>query len=469
MDREDSNAWRTESTDLMVNWEQVADADVTSLRMALDFGINPEDLQAARSEATVDEPDPKVAEDKEYLRRLEEEDAMLFAEIEADLDELKILIKEELEDAAEEEEGMAVQPSREDLDHQPPETFEVTEVLRRRRRKDVPKATAVDDEAEEYNEDDYRYEYLVRWKDMANPTWERRGYLLDEGFGHLVKAFDAAKTPLTKPTSTKYNRPQKPSRPNLRRLSKAEKKAELERLEAQRVLLDKVKKENMKFIVDFDSIILKDEVTRSILNSLAWSDHRTTTMSMIELPPRELTPAGASSIALRCRSWFLSDGLWPIAFCPVGECATRPSFVSNVATARAKTVPLSHGTRAVREIIAGGLRVPGENGVTVLHGSALGVGIYSGRQPSVSCGYSGDTMFLCAGRESGNDVYTSYNVNVFFKSTLIVPVIAVKFRQLTAQERQSGLLQIHSKLPTRVVATLAELQAMPLYHNGWDG
>ena len=418
--------WRTESDELLVEWDRVDPADVTSLRMALESEMRADDCSWAEG----------ASSSSQSIDAAEEE----TQNIEATSREQEVSREEDV------------------AQDQQDDALEVTEVLRRRRHKDVPKATAVDDEAEEYNEDDYRYEYLVRWKDMADPTWERRGYLLDEGFGHLVKAFDAAKTPVTKPTSTKYNRPQKPSTGGLvddpeERMRKAELKATLANiLHAE---------QHSAWCEGFERTILCDPTTKKILEKISWPP--------VVPPWFDIYAKGFPSVwqkrlplVGRCRAWFLGDCLWPIAMCPVGNCATREQFVTNVLDKGLAIQPVSHGSTALESIIAQGLRKPSSQGVTSkINTTTAGVGIYTGQRPMASQNYCGadDIMFLCAGKAMWyKEVQWQFPAAVVYShSSDVVPILAVKFRRI-ASRQGDAIDAIYAACPTTVVATLEELR-----------
>jgi hypothetical protein len=107
---------------------------------------------------------------------------------------------------------------------------------------------------------------------------------------------------------------------------------------------------------------------------------------------------------------------------------TLPPF-TEAAKARPKDQAgrlLFHGTmaRAVASICRDGLRVPGTHGVTVVHGSAYGVGIYAAVRPGVSFGYSeqGD-MFVCMAR--GSTTCSTKEFVVYGSDTQITPVLHI--------------------------------------------
>ncbi|KAJ9460342.1 hypothetical protein DIPPA_24581 [Diplonema papillatum] len=94
---------------------------------------------------------------------------------------------------------------------------------------------------------------------------------------------------------------------------------------------------------------------------------------------------------------------------------------------------LFHGTRleSISSIAAHGFRIPGSGGVSVINGSAHGVGIYTATTPSIPYAYArGNYMFVCAGLIGNQYWTTTKNVGqvcVFFESNRVVPCFLVKY------------------------------------------
>jgi hypothetical protein len=123
---------------------------------------------------------------------------------------------EELDAEQQQESGMIPAAdesfSREFSDHpagsdQPDDDEWTLERILKRRRVKFASPTAVGSSSDPEEAPPLPYEYLCKWKWYAEPTWEPRVLLEDEGFGREVVAFDLAKEPRAR---SKAMRPRKP-------------------------------------------------------------------------------------------------------------------------------------------------------------------------------------------------------------------------------------------------------------------
>jgi hypothetical protein len=441
-----------QGSDVDIDWDLVDPVDVTSLRMAMDFGL---DGKRQGSSATPLALTHEQEEDRRaFFERIAAEDTLLaeqFAQIKdqdvGDVDELGDEEEVDEEDGAEnvEEEGMeadGASPSREELfdsgGGSTSEEYIVEEVLGRRRVKGRGKVSLESRTLGEMEEDELEWEYLVRWRGGGGAdglgkgglvTWESRHWLFDQGWKGLVDDYDSGAKPYTHGTSTRRNRPQKPPTGGIPKKSR-------------RVTFGRMEKA-------MDEWLVQDPELYTIL-------HRA--LFFHAGPPQ--------SLLLRIRNFFLTQSLQqlvvPLQIYPVGNCGTRSAFLNFVSDAKnmenRKIVLRFHGTHSmcVSGICSAGLRVPGTNGVAVRNGSALGVGIYSAVHTNTSTSYccSKCIMFLCAGIsstvQSSGVLLDNASVTVYFQSHLIVPLFAVKY-QLISLKPGSTLLSL---LPTMPVPTL---------------
>eukprot|EP00038_Savillea_parva_P003993 m.132840 g.132840 ORF g.132840 m.132840 type:complete len:481 (-) comp11343_c0_seq2:71-1513(-) len=115
------------------------------------------------------------------------------------------------------------------------------------------------------------------------------------------------------------------------------------------------------------------------------------------------------------------------------------AFVKEWSSLRDEGVPVApamlfHGTddRNWRSISQRGFFIPGTGGVRVVNGSAYGVGIYTGRNPGISCPYvrGQQSMFVCAGlieNKFATSVHRAGDMVIFFRKEQVVPCALVSY------------------------------------------
>jgi hypothetical protein len=215
--------------------------------------------------------------------------------------------------------------------------------------------------------------YLCKWKWYADPTWEARTLLEDEGFGRELDAFDATK------------------RPQQRRSGGVGKSGPPKGL-------------------------------RKPTNFGAQTQLEVLYPGAIDVVSRMFTSMGLSLVRY--------------AACTNPELENRfISALAGLGGGHCPTI-LFHGTRSVNicSILETSLLVPGNgNNVRVLNGSAYGVGIYTARTPQISTGYTQgcQKMFVCLGA-IGPKIQTARqhgDIIVFFDERLVVPLYVVEFRE----------------------------------------
>jgi len=131
----------------------------------------------------------------------------------------------------------------------------------------------------------------------------------------------------------------------------------------------------------------------------------------------------------------------------------RAQFMHTMANYACTPSLVFHGTHVARmqSICDRGLIVPGQRAdVSVVNGSAFGVGIYTARSMDASFGYMRDTytMFACAVLEPYRAALASYNSNrplylstphvvVLFQSCLVLPMFLIDFDVGTPTRNES--------------------------------
>lgn len=145
-------------------------------------------------------------------------------------------------------------------------------------------------------------------------------------------------------------------------------------------------------------------------------------------------------------------------------------FADRVRGGDGMPVMLTHGTNTknIPGIVASGLVVPTKDGpVRVLNGSAHGVGIYTGRQASLSLGFSRGcgAMFVCAGwvREQVVAIKQVHDTVVFFDAADVVPCFLVSFKQGIHLETPVSVVPYKKVAHRRLPAAAA---VRPVVHTG---
>eukprot|EP00759_Apiculatamorpha_spiralis_P047535 PhF_6_TR43155/c0_g1_i1/m.66075 len=219
--------------------------------------------------------------------------------------------------------------------------------------------------------------YLVKYRTVEEPIWEKAQFLLDEGHLPLLEAFDRRAKELKAAAASKAKRE--------------------ERKNYAQELSSKYNTDGLFNLVKYFPNIIENVVARFRESN---SNRRVTRIDFfkpkdIEVPLQRFTDLHNKK-----------------------EHATVDY--------------LFHGTRSSNHpsIISKGLLVPGTDGVSVVNGSALGVGIYSARSPSIPFGYTRDCekMFLLGGLINSNVVMDpSKNVCVFFNAAQVCPIAMISY------------------------------------------
>jgi hypothetical protein len=361
--------------DAEVDWAAVDPAAETSMRMALQLGAQLE------SAAALEE-------------RMENETAAALRVL-RDYDDAA-----RREEAEEDGDGMEAMGSMEHTLSETPE-WDLNTILRRRtRRPDAPGTARLSDLDAEYDVADVRLEYLCFWvgrkgtaaQDQTLTSWESRLWLRDEGYSKQIDEVDRKAAP------TRYHRP------------------------PPACIFESLEPYAVNLAVKIASPNIRDD-WRPALDFLGphCGFRRVTTTG---LSPDVVTLA---SFFARILELAVKDALIVTSIRFV-VAKTLPPFIEAV-KARPKDLAgklLFHGTmsRAVASICRDGLRVPGTHGVTVVHGSAYGVGIYAALRPGVSFAYSeqGD-MFVCMAR--GSTTCSTKEFVVYGSDTQITPVLHI--------------------------------------------
>lgn len=227
-------------------------------------------------------------------------------------------------------------------------------------------------------------QYLCQWRYYAEPTWEARALLEEEGYGPLCDAFDDG-------------------------ISAVQQAGGIQRGRGTVV----------------------DSGHGGARHGLDIDPHP----AIESLFGRDLLAEIADALG--------ADGITFLYYMSV---AVPPRIKAFLATWRERAAThrptlLFHGTNSknIVSIVRNGLIVPGSHGVTVANGSVHGVGIYTAKCPMTSTGYCNDRsnsscyyrrsgeMFACLGLVSNND---SVNVRVtagggycvFFDASFVVPI-----------------------------------------------
>ena len=216
---------------------------------------------------------------------------------------------------------------------------------------------------------DSEWIYLCKWKWYADPTWEGRTLLEDEGWGRMLDAFDATKLPA-----------ERQRQPRVAPLPKPKPKSKIFAPTA----LEQLYTDSLKQVCEQFSILQCNVVRYAAVENT-------------DLEQRFLNT--------------LSSHGWD--HCPT---------LLYHGTRRVNILPICES----------GLLIPGQGNVRVLNGSAYGVGIYTARDPGISLGYSADCqmMFVCLGI-IGPKITTTKQANdifVFFDERLLVPMWVVEYR-----------------------------------------
>lgn len=286
------------------------------------------------------------------------------------------------------------------------------------------------DDCDAYDEDgvhdalDSAFEYRAVWAD-GSYSWERRGWLLDAGYGREVAAVDAAKAP-AKPTSTAGARPKKPSlwerRPKRHQYIMHMAKANgcvgpTPVAEAPKKPLKPPRLPNLIALRKSFERLLPATHARLLARALGCSDSNVGTALANRLV------ASMSSCGGEMERFAVTMPR------TLAKCAARLDAADEV-------VLVYHGTRAgaVLPICLQGLCVPGSNGVTVANGSAFGVGIYAAEEPATPLCYARDGgLFVCVAVKTKDEKLAKYvlgcGYRIFFQDHLVVPLVALKVRQ----------------------------------------
>jgi hypothetical protein len=406
---------------LSVDWESVDPAAAASLQMAIDMGMFDADDSAR---ITGDGPWRADADDD---ARRSAEDA-LQADIGEKLRVVMAALVSDGDDSDDDEDddadgmGSAAASTMEEMraaSTMGDEQWVVEAVTGRRR---AP--CGADDED---LDGDQGWLYRVAWRGRGLQTWERRPWLLDEGYGRAVAAFDRTKAPL-KPTSTRAARPQMPAG---RRPTSKQARLELYQLRerAKRALLQRALTEKT---LTATAAALRRRVGQLGLSPVVDRMKQMAAIVQEKLPGQEQLAGGDALLQLllqiQTRLLYCSKAVTDI-------CVVQPETLADFTAAneaQASLTLLFHGTQPkfVSSIKKFGLLVPGEAAnVKVVNGSALGVGIYTAGEAATPLGYcrGGDKLFVCAG---GPPDRVSGSVRVFMSSKLVVPVFAVTFANL---------------------------------------
>ena len=226
--------------------------------------------------------------------------------------------------------------------------------------------------------------YLVKWRSHADTTWEPEDELEEEGHGKTIAEFneDRKRRPVAGPAV---------------------------------VPAPKVKKEKAAKVIQhvlstpFDPTIYWPEFKSMIRSKFSDAGYRVDAVHNI---------CNSKRARVFTEKWNMTDSV-PVMLC--------------------------HGTRPhlLIRVIESGLRVPnqGANPISVLNGSAHGVGIYTARSPSISDWYTRGcgVMLICAGLISGSfvkatDITDVGSAVVFFRDDLVLPCFLVRYTRASTPE-----------------------------------
>jgi hypothetical protein len=265
------------------------------------------------------------------------------------------------------------------------------------------------------DDEDVAWEYCCVWRGYAEPTWERRGFLRDLGYGPDVTAYDAEHKAHYRKTSRL--RPQKPARrlleTNLDAATRLRKQQEAARKASD--------------FASQASSAMDEQPYAAILCSRIGSGHSQLILSLC----KGVQNSAGAALIMR----ILQD----LAACNVLATSIEficPKLVHNVLDNAAKGACrlVYHGTgtnQAAKAIAKVGLVIPGEgNNVKVANGTAHGVGIYTADTPSTPCGYArqGD-LFACVGvTGAGPTLVTAASLGwfIFRRRDLVAPFLHIR-------------------------------------------
>jgi hypothetical protein len=265
--------------------------------------------------------------------------------------------------------------------------------------------------SEESDNEDAAWEYCCVWRGHGEaPTWERRGFLRDLGYGREVTAYDAEHKAHYRKTSRL--RPQKPPRSQLDEQEKRKAEKMLRRSVAATVAMfaEQISTVTHRYL---DPIIAK------------FIDFNRDTRYVQLCDGRE-----AAALVLKIIADVNTTGAYVESIKFVHPPVLR-TVINNVTHSKVKM--LYHGTttsRAAKAIAAIGLVVPGQgNNVKVANGSAFGVGIYTADTPATPVGYARDgDLFVCVGltQRSTSVTATPQGWYVFAERELVAPFLHLR-------------------------------------------
>jgi hypothetical protein len=274
------------------------------------------------------------------------------------------------------------------------------------------------------DDEDVAWEYCCVWRGYAEPTWERRGFLRDLGYGPEVAAYDAEHKAHYRKTSRL--RPQKPARRLLG--TKDDAVQERARLRKQQEAARKAS----DFVCQASAAVDRQPYAAMLCSSLPSSYSSERVLSLC----KDVRNGAGAALVMRV--------LQDLAACNVLATSMEficPKVVDTVldnAAGRACTL-VYHGTgtnRAAKAIAKVGLVIPGEgNSVKVANGTAHGVGIYTADTPSTPCGYArqGD-LFACVGVTGAGPTLVmaaSAGWFIFRRRELVAPFLHIRISKDT--------------------------------------
>jgi hypothetical protein len=278
-------------------------------------------------------------------------------------------------------------------------------VVKRRKNSQSPtQRDRLADDADDAEPDDDGWEYCCVWKGYGEPTWERRGFLRDLGYGSELQAYDAAHKAHYRRTA----RPQ-PGKPPRR-------SGPIVRIEAD------VKKSMAGFVKRLEKLRCHSSVTQLLDKVSHGKDHE-------RIADDRLNIRGLSMLVFQAIMEINQASGFVTSIKAVSPSSLYPFLAGVAASNPSRLLMLYHGTRkpAATAISHVGLVVPGQgNTVGVANGSAYGVGIYTAASPAIPLSYAHDgDLFICLGHMQSGQGWTNPYVDwrVFADSTLVTPIL----------------------------------------------
>jgi hypothetical protein len=288
-------------------------------------------------------------------------------------------------------------------------------VVKRRKNSQSPtQRDRLADDADDADPDDDGWEYCCVWKGYGEPTWERRGFLRDLGYGSELQAYDAAHKAHYRRTARPQ--PGKPARGS--RTTESRRSGPIVWLETE------VRKSVAAFVKRLDKLQCHSSVTQLLDKVTHGKDHE-------RIADHRLDIRGLATLIFQAIMEINQTSGFVTSIAAVSPLSLEPFLAGVEAENPSNLLMLYHGTRkpAATAISHVGLVVPGQgNTVGVANGSAYGVGIYTAATPATPLTFAHDgDLFICLGHmRSGYEPGWSMphmDWRVFTDSSLVTPIL----------------------------------------------